>query len=68
MNIHNIAVSSTNGKSPEGYSHVKAYRDGLPFHQKSLDKGPSLVKKILRRGSYFTKVAKKIVKSKQKNS
>ena len=32
------------------------------FHQKSLDMGPILVKKILR-GSHFTKIAKNIVKS-----
>ena len=31
----------------------------LLFHQKSLDMGPILVKIILRRGSHFTKIAKK---------
>ena len=36
--------------------------NGLVFHQKSLDKCPILVQKILRRGSYFTKIAKKICK------
>ena len=45
-------------------SHVKAYRGihptGLLFHQKSLDMGPTLVKKSL--GVHFTKLAKKIVK------
>ena len=50
-----------------GYSHVKAYGDVLPkwllFQQKSLDTGPILVKKILRRGFHFTKSTKKIVKS-----
>ena len=48
-------------------SHVKAYGDyrpnGLVFLQKSLHMGPILVKKILRRGSHFTKIAKKLVKS-----
>ena len=37
--------------------------NGLDFQQKSLDMGPILVKKILRRGSHFTKIAKKKVKS-----
>ena len=45
------------------FSHVKAYRDVPPkwvsFHQESLDKGPILVKKILRRGPHFTKIAEK---------
>ena len=44
---------------------TSAYGDVPPklviFHQKSSDKGPILVKIILRRGSYFTK--KKIEKS-----
>ena len=33
--------------------------NGLIFHQKSLDMGPILVKKIPRGGSHFTKFAKK---------
>ena len=37
--------------------------NGLLFHQKSLDMGPILVQKILRRGSHFTNFAKKIVNS-----
>ena len=37
--------------------------NGLLFHQKSLDMGPTLVKKILRGGSYFTKFAKKMLKT-----
>ena len=37
--------------------------NGLLFQQKSFDMGPILVKKILRRGSHFTKIVKKIVKS-----
>ena len=49
---------------PRGvYSHVKAYGDVSPkwvtFLEKSLDMGPILFKKILRRGSHFTKIAKK---------
>ena len=32
--------------------------NGLLFHQKSLDMGPTLVKKILRGGSHFSKFAK----------
>ena len=47
-----------------GYSHVKVYRDVPPnvlvFHQKSFDKGPILVKKIVRRESHFTKIAKNL--------
>ena len=31
--------------------------NGLVFHQKSLDMGSILVKKILRRGFYFKKIA-----------
>ena len=31
----------------------------LVFHQKSLDNGPIFVKKILKRGSHFTKIATK---------
>ena len=34
--------------------------NGLLFHQKSLDMGPTLVKKILRGGSHFKKIAKKL--------
>ena len=37
--------------------------NGLLFHQKSLDMGPILVKIILRRGSHFTKIVKKKLKS-----
>ena len=38
--------------------------NGLLFHQKFLDMGHILVKKkILRGGSHFTKIRKKIVKS-----
>ena len=33
--------------------------NGLLFHQKSLDMGPTLVKKILREGSHFAKFTKK---------
>ena len=36
--------------------------NGLLFHQKSLDMGPISVKKILRRGSNFTKIAKILYK------
>ena len=36
---------------------------GYVFHQKSLDMGPILIQKNPRGGSYFTKIAKKIVKS-----
>ena len=32
--------------------------NGLLFQQKSLDMGPILLKKILRRGSHFAKIAK----------
>ena len=50
-----------------GYLHDKAYRDMLPkwvsFSPKSLDKGPILVKYILRRRSPFTKIVRKFVKS-----
>ena len=46
-------------------SHVKSYGmcrpNGLVFHQKSLDMGPILVKKILRRGFYFKKIVKSAV-------
>ena len=35
--------------------------NGLLFHPKSVDIGPILVKKILRGGSHFTKIVKKIV-------
>ena len=37
--------------------------NGLLSHQKSLDMGPILVKKIYTRRSHFTKIEKKIVKS-----
>ena len=37
--------------------------NGLLFHQKSSDMGPTLVIKILRGGPHFTNFAKKIVKS-----
>ena len=38
--------------------------NGFVFHQKSLDKGPILVKKkTLRRGLHSTKIAKQNVKS-----
>ena len=39
--------------------YVKAYRDVPPmgyFSPKSIDKGPILVEKVLRRGYHFTKV------------
>ena len=42
-----------------GNSHIKVYGDVLP----KSDKDPTLVKKILRRGSHFTKIVKKMVKS-----
>ena len=41
----------------------KCRSNGFLFHQKSLDMGPILVKKILREGSRFTRIAKTIVKS-----
>ena len=45
-------------------SHTGMCRpNGSLFHQKSLDMGPILVKKILRGGSHSTKIAKKNVKS-----
>ena len=37
--------------------------NGLLFHHKSLNMGPILLKKILRRGSHFDKNFEKIVKS-----
>ena len=52
--------------TPEGggNSHVKAYRDVPPkwvtFSPKILKHGSHLGQKILRRGSHFTKIAKKL--------
>ena len=50
-----------------GYSHIRhmgmCCPNGLLFHQKSLDRGPILVKKILTRGSHLKKNCEKIVKS-----
>ena len=37
--------------------------NGLLFKQKSLDMGPILVQKILRRGSHFKKIVKRNLKS-----
>ena len=53
---------------PEGYSHVKAYRNVLPkwvtFSPKIPRYGSHFgFKKILRGGSHFTKNCEKIVKS-----
>ena len=48
---------------PMGVLTCKAYQDGSLFHQKSFDMGPILVIKILRGGSHFRKIAKKMVKS-----
>ena len=52
----------------EGGTHMLRHTgmcrpNGPHFHQKSLDMGPMLVIKILREGSHFTKIAKKMVKS-----
>ena len=50
--------------TPGGGTHMLRHTgmcrpNGLLFQQKSLDMGPILVKKILKRGSHFAKIAKK---------
>ena len=63
---HQACYTSTyEGLQTRGGTHMLRHTgmcrpNGLLFHQKSLDMGPILVKKILRRGSHFTKIAKKL--------
>ena len=63
---HVLRVPEKNGpQQTRGGTHMLRQTgmcrpNGLLFHQKSSDMGPTLVNKILKGGSHFTKLAKKL--------